>query len=487
MSGPRSRLLVLAVLLAGCTGPNPGGTGPATAASTTVVGAGPTASATSGTLGAPMPAADGRPMLWPTTSTSGPVANPTVLHGFVDVHGRLVVPARYERYLFCPDETGRAAFVIASRAGRPDDLLDLNGTVLRRTPTSHSSCAGTDHVVVTRVIDGELGKIDSGVMRIATGELVVPWAKNRRIQAIDTHTVNVSDPVGEYFLDLGTGRRTPHPGWLVDQSLGDQPKLLPAAGGANRPDQGRPARVGVLDRAGHWLAPPTYAEVSGFLGGRAVVRSSEGFGFLDTTLRRVGGTWDDLWTVIVPRGNGDHVLGYVASTGNRQALLDAHLTTLVPPGGSRITCDWRASGWCGVVTDGRTTAWSLADGASRPTPSGFDKVLGPGFDADGTDQDGPSQRLHVVATGADLDLPAPAVCAQVGDWARCTTAAGVVQTLVFDASGQRRDVAGVEAVPDPSGSGATAYYWVTAGQYQGFVDADGAWHYRESRYTTLED
>lgn len=62
-----------------------------------------------------------------------------------------------------------------------------------------------------------------------------------------------------------------------------------------------------------------------------------------------------------------------------------------------------------------------------------------------------------------------------------------MQTLIFDAAGNRADFASIEPIADPSGSGEPAYYWVTAGPFQGFVDAQGTWRYRESRYTQLED
>jgi len=42
-------------------------------------------------------------------------------------------------------------------------------------------------------------------------------------------------------------------------------------------------------------------------------------------------------------------------------------------------------------------------------------------------------------------------------------------------------------VADPAPGAEGAYYWVTAGRYQGFVDAEGAWRYQESRFTQLED
>lgn len=438
-----------------------------------------------------MPAPDGRPMLWPTTRTSGPRANPTILHGFVDANGKVVLPARFESYLYCPDATGRAAFVILSRAGQPDEIRGLDGGLLRRTPTSLTACVGTDHVIVTDVIDGELDKVDSAIMTIATGAFVVPFAKNRRIVAIDDHTVNVSDPSGEYFLDLATKRRTPHPGWLAQESFGAEPALLPAAGGATRPGAQDSPRIGLLDRQGRWALKPSYSSVSGFLAGHAVVSWESGTGFLDEALHRVGVIWDEAWPITRPVNGADSVLAYRVRQGEGNGLLGPDLKPLVEPTAQEIYCGTDLHlAWCAVRdAQGRTTAVSLPDGATHALPEGFSQVLSSYFYADtvAKDEEGHSRRILATGTGVVIDLPDLSSCQGVGTWALCRTTTGLVQTLIFDAAGNRADFASIEPIADPSGSGEPAYYWVTAGPFQGFVDAQGTWRYRESRYTQLED
>ena len=58
---------------------------------------------------------------------------------------------------------------------------------------------------------------------------------------------------------------------------------------------------------------------------------------------------------------------------------------------------------------------------------------------------------------------------------------------MVDARGRRTAFATIEPVLDPAGSASAAYYWVVAGQYQGFIDDSGNWRYRESRYTRVEE
>ncbi|MBU4205292.1 MAG: hypothetical protein L6256_08075, partial [Propionicimonas sp.] len=94
MAFPRTVWLVTLMFLVGCAAP-PAATPPTPTNSSAVPSAPPTASVL-----AAMPAADGRPMLWPARLVleSAPEfgGSPDVRYGFVDVRGKLVVPQRYE-------------------------------------------------------------------------------------------------------------------------------------------------------------------------------------------------------------------------------------------------------------------------------------------------------------------------------------------------------------------------------------------------------
>jgi hypothetical protein len=60
-----------------------------------------------------MPASDGKPMLWPVplpVRVDSNSTDPITLYGFLDVHGRLVLPQRYSSYLYCPDASDRALY-----------------------------------------------------------------------------------------------------------------------------------------------------------------------------------------------------------------------------------------------------------------------------------------------------------------------------------------------------------------------------------------
>jgi hypothetical protein len=74
-----------------------------------------------------------------------------------------------------------------------------------------------------------------------------------------------------------------------------------------------------------------------------------------------------------------------------------------------------------------------------------------------------------------------------GTWLVCTPQAEAAPPLVLDSQGRQTRFREVTPVYDPVSGGDADYYWVVAGRYRGFVDATGAWRYRESRYNELED
>ena len=146
MTFPRTVWLASILFLVGCTAPTVTVV-PTPTNSSVAPSASDSAPPTASVL-ASMPAADGRPMLWPARlvleSTLDFGGSPDVRYGFVDVHGKLVVPQRYEGYVYCPDATGRTAFLIASLAGRRAEVFDLNGKLLTRTPTATAEGGGAD-------------------------------------------------------------------------------------------------------------------------------------------------------------------------------------------------------------------------------------------------------------------------------------------------------------------------------------------------------
>lgn len=432
-------------------------------------------------------------MLWPTrlhleeSSDYGDLDD--VRYGFVDVTGTLVIPQRYDGYVNCPDATGRTAFVIASSVGHRDKVFDLSGKLLARTPTGSSDCGGANHVIVTVEIDAEVGTYNSGLMDVATGDLVVPIARDRHIMVVDAHTVNVSDPSGEYFLDLTTMRRTPHQGWLSKRPEGGDTKLFVASAKRQSPTAQSDPKVGFINRSGAWVLPPEFDNAEGLANGYFLITVGGKHTFLDAALHRTGGTWDDV-AMVYRLQSSDDLLGYKVTRGAQQALLGLDLKAVIAPGPVSITCEWDASGACSLVAkDSRAFLVVLPAGAAMAMPDGFTQALNPSLVADNPDpEDGRSRRVRSLVTGATVELAAPAGCAGVGlAWVACESGEGMAPPVVINDSGELTPFATAEAVADPSPNAGVAYYWVTAGRYQGFVDAAGVWRYRESRFTQLED
>lgn len=438
-----------------------------------------------------MPASDGRPMLWPLsapTAITSSGSDVPVVYGFLDATGTLVLPKRYSSYTYCPDATGRAAYLITERAGGRAEVHDLTGTLLRRVRTPSASCAGPSHVVVTDWVEPELNQHNDGLLDVTTGTMTLSTAKNRHVTAIDDHTVNVSDPTGEFFLDLATGRRTPHPGWVLEnyalREVG-APAVVPAA---TKPSG---AVIGFLDLTGTWAVRPRYADTYGFTAGHAIVQLSEDrWTLLDSSLRESGGEWQSVEAVMRDYATGSRTVGYLLSGAAGQQLVDADLRVLVPAGPARIVCWWEADGACAVSEpDGTTRLVTLPDGAATPLPAGFDQVLSRAFVADGgTDAD--TGIRHILALGSDtpVDLMTATSCRAAGStWVVCEPAGPTLAPIVLDRQGRRTAYAWAGALADPVAGAASAYYQVTAGRYRGVVDEAGNWRYRESIYTRLED
>jgi len=441
-----------------------------------------------------MPASDSRPMLWPTSITMTVWADSTTeitRYGFVDSTGELVVPARYEDYSQCRDKAGRISFVIALETGRKAAVLDLTGKVIAHAPTRSATCGPAGDLVFSKWFDAELGHHKDGLMDVGTGKILLPLVSGRHIQALgDGVLVNVSEPKGEYFFNPRSGKRTPHPGWLTEVVLEPGAPGLPAT--TVKFDQEVTGPVGYVGLNGSWAAKPEFVEASAFRGGHAVVKLAEDrYTFLDTRLHRVGGEWTTIQPVEVDPTESGNVAGYLVSGKDGQALLGTDLRTIIAPGSGEVECLSEADGACSVLgADGRRSLVALPEGKTTPMPDGFAHALSPSFVADGT-QDGGNvaKRIEAIGSRGVAQLDHVSTCNHIGKaWVACDSASwGVLPPIVVDAKGRRTGFATIEPVFDPVGSGNAAYYWVVAGQYQGFIDGSGHWRYRESRYTRVEE
>ncbi|MGV8908575.1 MAG: WG repeat-containing protein [Propionicimonas sp.] len=511
----RFRAAVVAglLVLSGCVAPGPSvptvtrsGTASPTAASTAfttspAATASPSAPARPPGLPAPtyagrrpMPASDSGHMLWPTpvrmrvwTDWSTEITR----YGFVDVTGARVTPPLYEDYAYCRDKAGRVSFVIASATGRKAAVLDLTGTEIAHAPTTSAVCGPVGDLVFSHWFDAELGHHNDGLMDISTGEILLPLATGRHIEALgDGVQVNVSESKAEYFFNPHSGKRTRHPGWVTDVGLEPGAPGLPAT--TVKPDGDETGPVGYVGPRGTWVAKPEFVEASAFRGGHAVVKLAENrYTFLDTRLHRVGGDWISIEPVEGDPIASGKVVGYLVTGDAGPSLLGTDLRVIITPGSGTIECLPEADGACSVLgADGRTSLAVLPEGTVTAVPDGFSHALSPSFAADGTPDGGNvARRILAIGSGRVVQLDAPTSCNHVGPaWVACEPPSWVVlPRIVVDPQGRRTAFATVEAVLDATSSGRAAYYWVVAGQYQGFIDDSGAWRYRESRYTRVEE
>lgn len=432
----------------------------------------------------PMPASDGKPMLWPAptavTIEDHGYRTEGVRYGFVDTAGQLRVAPRYEGYQYCDDDTGRAASIIGTAAGRKAEVLDLTGTVLRRLPTDSARCGPTGTVVFTREGAFEGDDWRDGLIEVGTGKVLVPLAPKRHIDVVDDHTANVSEPRGEYFLDTRTGRRTPHPGEVADAELEAGAPGVPAG----RAGDG----VGYVALDGTWLGVDGAMDASRFHRGFATIQIADELStFIDTGLNRLGGEWTEIDWVAVEDRNWE-VVGYVVTGASGRALLGPDLRTIIEPGPAEIRC--AEDGACSVLAaDGISRLVVLPEGTVTVMPDGFSQALSRSFLADRAGPDDLTMsRVHALGSGRVSELAGPSYCRGVGAvWALCEPESQVLPTVVLDAQGRRTAFRSVQPVTDAVRGGGVAYYWVTTGRYAGFVDEHGAWRYRQGRFTQLED
>ncbi|MEA4944242.1 MAG: WG repeat-containing protein [Propionicimonas sp.] len=492
----------LALGLAGCTptapqpsslpgpsgsnsAPTPPATGPTapppTPTSTTTDYAGPS----------PMPAADGGPMLWPTRTTTTVYldgwATDQDRFGFVDTTGSLVVPPRYDNYEYCRDANGRASLVLAGSGDEHADILDLSGTVTGTIPGRFTDCTDDTYATFSEQVS-ETGPFDvgNGLYDLRSHTVLLPLKKNRVVTALDRRTVNVHEATGEYFLDLETGKRTPHLGYLADYSAplhdGADPSLIPATDQPPDADTGREPRMGYLDRTGRWALKPSLGRTDGFHGGYAVVEKDQKEYFIDTSFKRLPGDWSSIsylgWGYQVSRdANGVELNG----------LLGPDLTVILKPQQAEIDCGWNPGSACGIhPRSGRAQLLLVPELTLAGTPDGFSDVLSRTLFTDAT-PDSPATHVLNTATGKTFFLDRPSFCGASAGWVSCSPMEDGAPPAVYDADGKRSGFREVVVVEDATAGTDSAYAWTVAGRYQGFIDRTGGWLYRESRYTFLED
>ncbi len=433
-------------------------------------------------------------MLWPTTSVRTVDlegwTTEQILRGFVDTEGTLVVPPRYQWYDFCRDETGRASLVLAGNGATAVDILDLSGRVIGQVPGRYADCIGDTHAVFqTDISENGVLDVGSGLFDLRSGETLIEARPGRTVTTIDHRTVNVHRARDEYFLDLVTGEKTPHPGFLagyLEPSANAADRALLPASTVLIDTYAEPEEVpliGYLDRRGDWALEPMFQRADPFQAGYAVVGDDARVHFIDTAFQQVGGDW----TRVYATQWGYEVLAE-ADGRDDTGLLGLDLRVIIEPGAAEtIGCGWTSPTVCDVYPHaGPPQTLLLPEGTLIDPPEGFGHALSRTLFSD-EPREGPANRVHDVGSGITFALDRPSHCLAVGVWIGCEPQAKSAPPGVYRANGERTEFRDVTAIDGPVQDTTSGYYWATAGSYQGFIDDTGRWLYRESRYTTLED
>jgi len=442
-----------------------------------------------------MPASDGKPMLWPvpTTVSMTDYGYPATVerYGFLDVNAKLVVPQRYESYQYCPDESGRPVLLILTRDSQARaEVFDLTGKRLATLPTNGASCAGPDYVITTKdgLDEASTRKdVQNGLFELATGKLVIAMIKGRQLTSLRPGLLNVTEPKGEYFLNLDTGRKTRHPGWIPEWI-----SLTPGAPGLPATTKRDAGRSGFLDLSGNWIVPPTLIDARAFAGILAVIEPKRGtLELVDTNLSGLAGEWTQIDEVSRTIGafDGYRTVGYLATSAVGQALFNADGKLLIPPGAGGIECSYEAAGACSLsLAIAGEQLVTLPAGTRTDLPAGFHSVInGSFFGSSRPGEDGGNERVYSLASGKTIETPQDSACTGAGPaFVVCGSNSDVGPAVVIDADGPTA-FASVAPLAEPDDSGDVAYYRVTTAKFIGIVDASGAWRYRQSSYTRLDD
>jgi hypothetical protein len=441
----------------------------------------------------PLPASDGKPMLWPVSTPVSMYSGYQQLvtrSGFLDVTGKMVIPQRYESYQYCTDETGRAVLLIANRDSLARaEVFDLTGKRLATLPTARGDCAGSSYVITTNDGLDEASTRDdvkNGLYELATGKWLIPPTKGLQLTSLRPGLLNVTERTGEYLLDLNSGRKIPHPGWITSSAeLNAGSPGLPAS---TARDGGK---VGFVDLSGHWLIKPTFTDAGSFSGDLAIVQPREGSSALiDAKGQPLPGDWTEIDAVTrtVGDGTGYQPVGYLASGPAGQALWDLHGNAVVALGTGAIDCSWEKEGACSLrLADGSAQLISLPDGTPTILPAGINDALSRTFA--GTAQSDPDGRgtVYSLVSQKMIETVGRSSCTAAGSaFVVCMPDSDVLPTIVINAGGPT-SFSSVTPLTDPGPSGDVRYYQVTTSAYSGIVDASGAWRYRQSSHTRLDD
>jgi len=408
-------------------------------------------------------------------------------YGFVDLSGNLVVEPRYSAFRYCPGADGTV--VVVAQDGDRVDALGADGTVVGSVDARLDECGPLPGLVRLAATDGGWETWDTWAASLpdlsrtdlpVDGSFVVLDADSMLFQGWSDDPADLVSRSGERLATdaAAVGGAYYNAGPYTQVSTGQWP--VPAVDDD--------WMYGYLDRSGRWVAPPRWTFARPFFGGYVPVVDGERAYFVDTQLAQVGPTYGSVDSVVAADPRQAAVLGYVVTTrsGRGSGLLAADLTVLADPETSTTTCHWswvQPSAACLVVDDAGTSLITLPEGTRTSVDEQFTVVL-----SATTVANGKGTVVHNTATGTTFDIPAPFYT--VTYWGPGEDAFVVCESdnglrMVLDAKGKSTPFATV--VDATMASDGTLYFWVEAGDQQGYVDPTGTWLYQESRYQLTKD
>ena len=408
--------------------------------------------------------------------------------GFVDGSGQLVVRPTYRAWLVCPDADGTGV-VLAWGDGQLH-ALDATGAT---AAALDSTTAGTE---ISDVACGPL----PGYATVGTGAehsvVTVPDLTASDLPpgvGMDDSTVYVP-PTGQgrgatapYLEDAPTGTQTTLPSDFAGLVPPDSSAAQPSTGEWPVPALDTKGKQRYLDKSGAWASTQTFTRAGGFVHGYGWVSTGTSWHFVDTTLTKTGQDWTSIVPLLASDG---HVTGYQvtsAAGGTRTGLVTPDLEEVVDPGTESATCrPTDAAGASETTTcvasaaDGTARLVVLPEGTSTPLPDGFTTPL-----SDRTVTDATGSQVHDLTTGTTFAVPAPYHAEAAWGDAYVVASSDNGLRVVLDGSGATTGLGTITG--QVVAADGTAYFWATAGDRQGYVDAAGRWLYDEARYTALED
>jgi len=438
--------------------------------------------------------------------------------GFINQDAEAVTEPKYNDFAYYRDKDGRVQYVFARSGKMPDDytfsfdVLDMDGKVVAVIETGDGLEPKNGLGCV--IVGGGLFELDRMKMVIeppARDES--GYADYRTLTMVDENTVLVSDEDSSYFYDRKSGKKTEtnriFDPWEFNAFMTD-----PDTHAVPMLESDYNSKYGYMDRSGEWLLSPRFDQAFRFQDGYAYVGIDNGraMRFIDKNFNYTGNEYNGInrttsgYYIV---STGDYVLvendgrPYYRGEPTHYGLLDPSLNEVIPLTEGCVIADSYQEDFVIVkYADKWSQVFDLTQkkilGPFNVDPEyKLPQYLGNGILFDSTSylydlNAGTSVKLKREYSEMTL-LPDGTLCARYYD---DNYASGfdlydrsgnpVTGTLYEKFNGFFDYFYGSDEDPGIHNRYGD-YYWVSRGQWQGYIDGSGNWLYRENRYFFLDD